>query len=39
MEEKQGKVIAVNIENQMKSAYIDYSMSVIDSRALSLIHI
>jgi len=34
MEEKQGKVIAVNIENQMKSAYIDYSMSVIVSRAL-----
>jgi DNA gyrase subunit A len=29
-----GKIIKVNIENQMKSAYIDYSMSVIVSRAL-----
>lgn len=29
-----GKIIQVNIENQMKSAYIDYSMSVIVSRAL-----
>ncbi len=28
------KVVKVNIENQMKSAYIDYSMSVIVSRAL-----
>ncbi len=28
------KVIRVNIENEMKSAYIDYSMSVIVSRAL-----
>ncbi|MCE1202116.1 MAG: DNA gyrase subunit A [Bacteroidia bacterium] len=28
------KIIRVNIENQMKSAYIDYSMSVIVSRAL-----
>jgi DNA gyrase subunit A len=28
------KIIQVNIENQMKSAYIDYSMSVIVSRAL-----
>ncbi len=28
------KIIPVNIENQMKSAYIDYSMSVIVSRAL-----
>ncbi len=33
MEEKD-KIIQVNIENQMKSAYIDYSMSVIVSRAL-----
>ncbi len=33
MEEKD-KIIKVNIENQMKSAYIDYSMSVIVSRAL-----
>jgi len=29
-----GKIVKVNIENQMKSAYIDYSMSVIVSRAL-----
>ncbi len=29
-----GKVIPVNIEEQMKSAYIDYSMSVIVGRAL-----
>jgi len=28
------KIIQVNIENQMKSAYIDYSMSVIVARAL-----
>ncbi|MGE5423923.1 MAG: DNA gyrase subunit A, partial [Syntrophothermus sp.] len=28
------KIIPVNIENQMKSAYIDYSMSVIVARAL-----
>lgn len=28
------KIIKVNIENQMKSAYIDYSMSVIVARAL-----
>ena len=28
------RIIKVNIENQMKSAYIDYSMSVIVSRAL-----
>ncbi len=28
------KIFQVNIENQMKSAYIDYSMSVIVSRAL-----
>ena len=28
------KIIKVNIEDQMKSAYIDYSMSVIVSRAL-----
>ena len=27
------KIIRVNLENQMKSAYIDYSMSVIISRA------
>ncbi len=29
-----GRIIKVNIEEQMKSAYIDYSMSVIVSRAL-----
>ena len=28
------KIIQVNIEEQMKTAYIDYSMSVIVSRAL-----
>lgn len=28
------KIIQINIEEQMKSAYIDYSMSVIVSRAL-----
>jgi DNA gyrase, A subunit len=28
------KIVKVNLENQMKSAYIDYSMSVIISRAL-----
>jgi DNA gyrase subunit A len=28
------RIINVNIETQMKSAYIDYSMSVIVSRAL-----
>ena len=28
------KIVQVNIENQMKSAYIDYSMSVIIARAL-----
>jgi len=28
------KIIPINIENEMKSAYIDYSMSVIVSRAL-----
>ncbi len=33
MEENE-KIVRVNIEDQMKSAYIDYSMSVIVSRAL-----
>ena len=28
------RIIQVNIEEEMKSAYIDYSMSVIVSRAL-----
>lgn len=32
--EEVGKIIPVNIEEQMKSSYIDYSMSVIVSRAL-----
>ncbi len=32
--EEQAKIIPVNIETEMKSAYIDYSMSVIVSRAL-----
>ncbi|MDR2408890.1 MAG: DNA gyrase subunit A [Bacteroidales bacterium] len=31
---ERGKIVSVNIEDQMKSAYIDYSMSVIVSRAL-----
>ncbi len=33
-EHNHGKIININIESQMKSAYIDYSMSVIVSRAL-----
>ena len=33
-EPKQERIIKINIEEQMKSAYIDYSMSVIVSRAL-----
>ncbi|MBK9329392.1 MAG: DNA gyrase subunit A [Sphingobacteriales bacterium] len=33
-EEKRSRVIPINIEDEMKSAYIDYSMSVIVSRAL-----
>ena len=28
------KIVQVNIENQMKTAYIDYSMSVIVQRSL-----
>ena len=31
---EQDKIIPINIEEEMKSAYIDYSMSVIVSRAL-----
>lgn len=31
---EEDKIIKINIENEMKSAYIDYSMSVIVSRAL-----
>jgi len=34
MSETEEKIVRVNIENQMKTAYIDYSMSVIVSRAL-----
>jgi len=34
MDQTGEKIIRVNIENQMKAAYIDYSMSVIVSRAL-----
>ena len=30
----QERIIKINIEEEMKSAYIDYSMSVIVSRAL-----
>ena len=32
--ENVGRIIPINIENEMKSAYIDYSMSVIVARAL-----
>ena len=44
MEETGEKIIKINIEEEMKTAYIDYSMSVIVARALpdvrlSLIHI
>jgi DNA gyrase subunit A len=28
------RIIPINIENEMRTAYIDYSMSVIVSRAL-----
>ena len=31
---EEDRIIKINIENEMKSAYIDYSMSVIVSRAL-----
>jgi DNA gyrase subunit A len=34
MEENNGKIIKINIEEEMKQSYIDYSMSVIVSRAL-----
>jgi DNA gyrase subunit A len=34
MHSEEEKIVKVNIETQMKSAYIDYSMSVIVSRAL-----
>ena len=34
LDDIQGRIIPVNIESEMKSSYIDYSMSVIVSRAL-----
>ena len=34
IEEQQDRIIKINIEDEMKSAYIDYSMSVIVARAL-----
>ena len=34
MSESNEKIIKINIENEMRSSYIDYSMSVIVSRAL-----
>ncbi|MBP5210976.1 MAG: DNA gyrase subunit A, partial [Bacteroidales bacterium] len=34
LEESAGRIIPIDIETEMKSAYIDYSMSVIVSRAL-----
>ena len=33
-QETQGRIEKINIEDHMKSSYIDYSMSVIVSRAL-----
>lgn len=33
-DDNRGRIIEIDIENEMKSAYIDYSMSVIVSRAL-----
>jgi DNA gyrase subunit A len=33
-EEVKNRIIQIDIENEMKSAYIDYAMSVIVSRAL-----
>ena len=34
MEINNDRIIEINIENEMKTSYIDYSMSVIVSRAL-----
>ena len=34
MIDQEERIIQINIEDEMKSAYIDYSMSVIVSRAL-----
>ena len=33
-ENQEERIISINIEDEMKTAYIDYSMSVIVSRAL-----
>ena len=33
-EQEQDRIIKINIEEEMKSSYIDYSMSVIVARAL-----
>ena len=33
---EQDRIIKINIEEEMKSSYIDYSMSVIVSRAFSV---
>ena len=34
MLDREDRIIDINIEDEMKTAYIDYSMSVIVSRAL-----
>ena len=34
MIERDERIIPINVEEQMRRAYIDYSMSVIGSRAL-----
>lgn len=34
MQDSEDRIININIEDEMKTAYIDYSMSVIVSRAL-----
>ncbi len=34
LNENKERIISINIEDEMKTAYIDYSMSVIVSRAL-----
>ena len=34
MTDQEDRIIKVNIDDEMKSSYIDYSMSVIVSRAL-----
>ena len=35
LEDRDGKIIERDIEDEMKTAYIDYAMSVIVSRALT----